>query len=468
MALAKDVALDLLTKLEADLQAHKTGGAASIYEFAGTKNGERIGMSRTVNRTLNRAGQVLQYLAGYFTSTTDSALKARIAKATAEVYNIYASQPIITVYAEPDYTKDTDIETNGHFPADPSGGFFFLGMMMIDKQGVIDHPSFAQYSAGSASYVRGTVIPRLALKANRCVYLFDNEKKITPSLKNDAGYTWYTQKIAPQGLNGTCLMLSLLSLYSKLYNVPAYNQAYLDAFGIMRRVTTDFSTTYDAAGNPLTTTQAGQHPGTNMCVPIGAPLQSRGAFPSIGYTSIVGLAYVLQAFAERANTSHKFSDMRNVIDGHPLYIDALKIVNYYRDRVKADGELFQIGAHRNYGGDATRFKDDWRNDIYRRINMYVQFNGSGQFDKLADINEYPGRGGYSYTMAWINPTHSFFSELEKAYAPSKGGRAPYIDHARAGSGKTVAQGFAATHEAASARVAVGIGVGMMFGLTTVN
>lgn len=468
MALATDVALDFLTKLEADLVAHKTGGACSIYEFAGYKNGKPVGITKTINISLNRGGQILQFLAGYFTATTDSALKSRIAKATAEVYNVFAARPIITVYAEPDYTKDTDIETNGHFPADPSGGFFFLGMMMIDKQGVIDHPSFTQYSNGSTSYIRNTVVPRIALKANRCVYLFDNEKFITPSLKKDPSYTWATQKVAPQGLNGTCLMLSLLSLYSKMYNVPAYSQAYTDAFGIMRRVTTEFSNSYDSAGNLLTTTQAGQHPGASMVVPIGAPLQSRGPFPSIGYTSIVGLAYVIQAFAERATTSSKFSDMKTTIANHPLYIDALKIVNYYRDRVKADGELFQIGAHRNYAGSALRFKEDWNNDIYRRIGGYVQFNGSGQFDKLNDINEYPGRGGYSYTLAWINPTHSFFDELATAYAPSKGGRAPYIDHARAGSGKTVAQGFAATHEAVSARVAAGIGYGMMHGLTTVK
>lgn len=49
MALTKDVALDMLVKLESDLDAHQNKGTPSVYQFAGYKSGVPVGMSKTVN-----------------------------------------------------------------------------------------------------------------------------------------------------------------------------------------------------------------------------------------------------------------------------------------------------------------------------------------------------------------------------------------------------------------------------------
>lgn len=468
MAVAQNVALDVLEKLEFDLLAHQNKTAPSIYKFAGYENGVTpVGISKTINVSLNRGGQILQFLAGYYTSTSNTDTKSRIAKAAAQVLNIFGSRKVFTTYfGSTIHTAAMvpNIENNGFFPKDPSGALTFIGLMMLDKQGVLNNPSFAAYSNVTPAYIRSTQIPRQADKVWRACYWFNSEKAHIQTNLTKGPSVWATQNIPQEGLNGMAMHLSALSLYSKMYGVSTYSQAYTDAYNLFRRITTLFSNSYDASGNQLTTTAAGQHSGAVMCIPIGNPTHSRGPFPSVGYNAFVGLSYGLQALAERATTSTTFTNMATTISGHPLQVDALKILNYYRDRVVADGELFELGAHRNFPGSAKRFRDLWQADLQSR-GINAAFTGSGLFDELVDPYAHPGSGSYAYPLTAIFPTHTLFDKIASAYANKS---LPHIDFSKVGYGSTVAQAFCSTSEAASSRVAAGLGFGLVNGLTTIN
>lgn len=467
------LAREMLIALEQDIIADRNGTAPSPYDFGGYRSATvPVGISNPSQLSLNRGGQILQFLAGYYTAETSGIYKNRIANAAADVYNVFASRPVITSYTVPSSGTSPNVETNGHFVNDPSGALFLLGLMMLDKQGVLDHTHFKTYAVHTTNYIRGTVIPRIAMKANRALYYFDSEKASIPQLLTGTNYTWGTQKMPLAGLNGPCIMSATLSLYSKLYGDTTHSKAYTDAYNLLRLVGTKYSNTYDASNNLVSPTYSGQYPGSKMCVPIGHNMHSRGAFPSIGYNTFVAMAMVIQAFAEKCNTSSTFSNLASLTDNHPLHIDALKIVNYYRDRVATDGELFELGAHRNYAGNASRFRADWKADLVRRgltdAQAEASFKGSGQFDVLVDPNKYLGRGGYSYLFTWVMPTHSFFDRLADAYDASTGKRMPHINYDTYGTSTPVAKAFAAVGDGVSVRVAAGLGMAMIQGLTSIR
>ena len=98
---------DMLVKLEEDLKVVNTvtsGTNSTIYNFAGYRNGQPVGISKTALVSLTRGGQIFQFLAGYYTSTNDSAIKNRIAIAAGKVYNVFRNRPVFSSYET--YTKN--------------------------------------------------------------------------------------------------------------------------------------------------------------------------------------------------------------------------------------------------------------------------------------------------------------------------------------------------------------------------
>lgn len=467
MASTQTVALDFLTKLEADLNAHNNGGTASIYNFAGYVGGQPAGITKTNHISLNRGGQILQFLAGYYTSTADASIRARIATAAGKVYKIFNGRPVFTSTNFVGDTHGANFATSGQFPNDPSGPLMALGLMMIDKQGVIDHANFSTAAGVTAATVRTVQIPKQAKRLNAAL---DIDSFLVPSLRNGDSYTWATQKMAKYALNGTALTIAVLSLYVKMYGDNTYVSRYTDSYYLLRNVSTKFGTTFTAGTTTvLSATAAGQNSGAALCLAIGGEAQSRGAFPSVGYNAIVGLALSLQAFAEKVTTSTKFNQMQTLINGHVLQIDALKIQNYYRDRVASDGFLFELGAHRNFAGDASRFKEDWRADLIKRGHTNVNFAGSAQFDVLLTKSTYPGMTSYSYSMMWTLPTHSLYTNIANKFAYGASGKTSNdINWSAVGSSASVAQAFAAAGEPAMGRVVSGLGALLMNGVTTIS
>lgn len=476
MALTKDLALEFLGKLEDDLKVVdvKVGAGvtnASIYNFAGYRDGQAVGISRTAILSLNRGGQILQFLAGFYTATTDVAIKNRIGKATAQVYNVFAKRAVFTVIGGNTDESDANFPTTGQFGKDPSGASMFIGLMMIDKQGVLGNSEFASNCIHTATYVRGTQIPRQAIKMNQALL---NDQVTVNSLVNGENYTWATQKMAKLALNGTAMVLAGLSLYYKLYNVADYSTHYTQSYKLFRNVGTKFGTTYDSAGVEVPVTVAGASAGTKLCVAVGGNEQSRGAFPSVGYNAFVAMAMTLQAFAEKATTASTFSNLATAVANHPLQIDALKIVNYYRDRIASDGFAYELGAHRNFAYDAKRMRDSWKADLMSRLSLTAdqaeaKFLPQAQFDYLLEKSNNKGMSGYTYGLMWVMPTHSVFTKLSDSFAyPASGKTTLDIDYSKVGSSASVAQAFASTGEASAVRIASGLGIALIQGVTDIK
>ena len=470
MASTTALAHDFLLKLEADLKVVNTpttGTNASIYNFAGYRNGQAVGISRTATLGLNRGGQILQFLAGYFTQTTDVSIKNRIGKASAEVYNVFNSRPVFSNGVL--YSDAKNFETTGQFDTAPSSSLIFLGLMMIDKQGVIDNVEFARHCSDSASFIRNTQLPRQASKLNRAL---DNASSVTTELMRGGNHIWFTQKMATLAINGQTLALATMSLYNKLYKASTYVGRYAQSYTLNRYVATKWGTTYNSAGDEVNVTTPGASPGTKLCLAIGGNQQGRGAFPSIGYNGLVAMAMTLQAFAERTTSTSTFSSLKTAVENHPLQIDALKILNYYRDRIVADGATYELGAHRNFPGDASRIRGSWKTELMRQglsaAGAESTLVGQAQFDYLLDKSNNPGMGGYSYTMMWVLSTHSVFNKLATAYSPNSGKSSLDIDYSKVGNSASVAQAFAATGEAAACRVVSGLGIALIQGVTTIN
>lgn len=475
MASITTVSLDFLEKLESDLKiVNNKNGIPSHYRFAGYVNGSPVGITRTATAQLglNRGGQILQFLAGFYTTTTDASVKARIAKASAQVYNVFASNKILTSPTLTGEYKDT-----GMIALDPSAPSLLLGFMMLDKQGILDDSNFTSNCITATSYIRSMHIPRVAMKINQGLTSAKGDGGFQSMMAGE-NYRWETgeQNVATRAVNGISMGLGVMSLYSKMYNVSTYSYRYSESYDFHRFVATKWGTTYDSAGNEVKVTTSGSYAGTRLCLPTGGHLQTRGAFPSVGYSAFVAMAMELQAFAEIANTASDFSDINSVSTSHPLHIDALKILNYYRDRMSADGKLYELGAHRNYAGDASRFRDAWKADLVRRQpdktstsieNEFV--NGSAGFDHLIKRESNPAMTAYAYSLMWVNPNHTLFTNIANKFAyPATGKDYLEIDYSKVGSSATMAQAFASTGEAAGTRVLSGLGIGMIKGLTNVQ
>lgn len=463
------LALEFLTKLESDLQAHNTGGQASIYKFAGYDNGTAVGITRTAQVNLNRGGQMFQFLAGYFTSTSDSTIKGRIAKATAQIYNIFASRPVFSNGTA--YEDMTKYETTGQFKIDPSAPSMLLGLMMIDKQGVTAHSQFTGTAVHNASYIRSTMIPRIVMKINK---VFLNEPSYLNILVKGDNYTWANQKMALLSINNAAMGLGTISLFGKLYSEDYYEDRSDESYKFHRLIATKYGSTFQGLSEtPINVTTSGASAGTNLSVAIGGNEQGRGAFPSIGYNAFVALGMILQAFAERATSSSTFSDLKSSVSGHPLYIDALKIQNYYRDRVAEDGFLYELGAHRNAGGDAIRFRGDWKKALLSQGLTESEANstlkGGSQFDVLSEKSNYPGQAGYAYGLMWVNPTHTLFSNIATEYRYGVTGKThDDVDYSKVGSSASVTQALASTGEASAIRIASGLGIALIQGVSEVK
>lgn len=468
---AATLAEEFLVSIEKDIAAHQNKTAPSVYAFGGVLNGSPVGISKTAQVSLNRGGQILQFLAGYFTSTTNTTTKSRIAKAAAQVYNVFAQRLVCTAI-DPVATTKPDIEVNGQFGNDPSGATFLVGLMMIDKQGVTAHSSFTGNSIHSQAYVRDTMIKRIARKANQAIV---NDTGTLNTLLSGANYVWVNQKMAKEALNGTSMNIAAISLYGKMYGETAYNTAYTNSYNLHRLVATKYGSTFSGTSTtPIEVTTAGSNAGTNLSLAIGGNDQGRGAFPSIGYNSFVAMGMMLQALAEKATTSTTFTNFQSLVSGHVLHTDALKILNYYRDRVNADSFIYELGAHRNAGLDASRFRTDWKKALVAQgyteayAEQTLTLANSG-FDALLVKSAYPGQAGYAYGLMWVMPTHTLFSNIASKYAYGTSGKTYLdVDYSKVGSSAPVAQALAATGEAAAVRIIAGIGIGLINGLTTVQ
>lgn len=466
MASTQTVALDFLTKLEADLNAHDTGGTPSIYNFGGKRNGVAVGISRVEQLSLNRGGQIFQFLAGYYSaSSTTAAIKARIATAAGKVYKVFNARPVFNSTNWSGNKDGTTFSTTGQFGSDPSGASMMLGLMMLDKQGVIDHANFAAVSTTPTAYIRSHQIPRQAIRLNVALNF---EPEVTNSLVSGLNYTWDNkfQKMAQYSINGTIICLAVLSLYSKMYGIADYNTRHTQCNTIANNIATRFGNTY-VNGTNTTVSSSGQYPGSVLCLPIGGHQQSRGAFPSVGYNSFIAQALSLHALAEVANTSTKFTQMQSLITNNSHQIDALKIQNYYRDRVAADSRLYELGAHGNAGGSAKDYRSAWYTNLQGRVTPMPSFTAASQFDVLTTDANYPGSTAYSYTMMWTLPTHSLYSNIASKFTPTSGQPLILVNWGAVGTSASTAQALAAAGEPAAVRVIAGLGSLLMNNVTTI-
>jgi len=464
---------DMLVKLEEDLKVVKTVTSetnSSIYNFAGYRNGQPVGISKTALVSLNRGGQLFQFLAGYYTRATDINIKNRIAVVAAKVYNVFSARPVFSSCELHD--DGASYETSGQFTTDPSGPLMLLGLMMIDKQGILDNPNFDSNCVSQESFIREIQIPRQALKLDRAL---KNDDSILNSFASGTNFVWHNQKMAKVGVNGIAMSLATISLYNKMYGIAAYATRYIQSYNALRLISTNYGSTYNTEGTLVTTTSAGQFPGTRLCLAVGGDDQSRGAFPSIGYNSLVVMALTLQAFAEKANTYSRFSDLKDAIQSHPLQTDALKILDYYDNRFGKDGYLYELGAPNNEAFDASQYRDAWKAHMQSKfpnltdIQIEVKFDLSGQFDQLISKSIHPGQAGYSYLFMWSMYNHAIFNKLATYYAPEAIGKTSLdIDYSNVGTSASVSQAFAATSEAVAVRVASGLGIALIQDVSTVG
>lgn len=461
MASVQAVKEELLSAMESDFEIEyqfvrngKARTQSSPYKFAGlNESGAAVGISGTAMVSLNRLGQDLLFLAAAFEKGT-TAEKSRIATLVGKVYFIFGRRPFFTNTSK---GNQYNYPVSGQFGLDPSGPLAVLGMMAIDKSKVIDHANFVTYSGYTAAWVRSTLMVRMGNKLNWAADELeekntDGTAKFPYWASGDAtspkkNLTWAGQKLAKFSVNGIVMVYSVIALYKKLYNPTStlfttrYNQSVL----LHNNIAKDYGTTFDSSGNVVdayTTNTTGM----SLSLAIGSGTSSRGMFTSCGYNAYVGLALMIQGLAEVATTSTSIGQMVT-LSNTARGIDALKIMNYYRDRIANDGRAYELGAHYNRAGDASRFIEDaaaftWTNE--GKAGSYASQSESvkteykiskgfidgpnrtalaAEFARMVeqgDATIYKGQGAYLYPLAFVLPNHSLFSRIGSAYAQSSG------------------------------------------------
>lgn len=318
----------------------------------------------------------------------------------------------------------------------PGSGTLLKSLIGVDIAGIFDDKTFVSHSGQSQSRVSSRLgIHHLAQRA--AISYPENTLRInslyTTSMKSREHKTWNGQKISAMSINGDFVTISAILLYLSKYTnsyfeglkLGSYND-YLNSFnGIAKHISTTAGTTYQK-GATVNAMYQGQYPGSSLCLPIGGYSHTgalRAAFPSSGYNSLVAEYLVVGAIAKKIKSGQGgvLRTLQASVSNEPETIDALKILNYYRDRVKADGRLYDLGAPLNKSGSALRYFDDWSSFI----SVSSQKEDRPGATNLAQTSPQQSTA-YIFSGALVLPTHSLFTECSNAFDQTSASPVEYM------------------------------------------